>query len=291
MENKTNSRKPGRLKAKERKAMRRPALQTIYADDNWSGIISNMSKVYNVLSNGLSKFISDNRENIRVISNQLRLAKHEVCNSGLNHHCYFPGIWVSYNGWRYKDYYDLELVDGTIKKNMYPNSHAWFADNGERVGSAEVVRVRLVPDDELENKYAYRGESRIERNMDMFEGCHPDYLINDEGGVIAFLDRQPGKSVKSIKEPTIECILVRPVITEYGHNKRVGALRFTEELRGGRTIACVVKIGYIDEHNHRARRVPTYYVEDNRLELSHEDLEGVTGDMLAWVFFNPELKE
>lgn len=89
---------------------------------------------------------------------------------GFNHHPTETGIWFPYNNWRFKDYYDVELTDGTIVKNCYPNGDSWQPHEntlGYHIFDKDVVKVRLLPDSEL-HEWAFTGLHRIERNCLMF---------------------------------------------------------------------------------------------------------------------------
>lgn len=82
-----------------------------------------------------------------------------------NHEPDEQGIWFSYTGFRYKDYYDIELFDGTIVENCRPNGNGWYGD-GER--DSQVKRIRLKPDSELDPHWHFTGEERIKNNLEMF---------------------------------------------------------------------------------------------------------------------------
>jgi hypothetical protein len=82
-----------------------------------------------------------------------------------NHEPHEQGIWFDYTGFRFKDYYDIELFDGTIVKSCRPNGNGWYG-NGER--DVQVKRVRLKPDNELDPKWHFTGQERIQHNLEMF---------------------------------------------------------------------------------------------------------------------------
>jgi len=84
-----------------------------------------------------------------------------------NHEPDQQGIWFDYTGFRYKDHYDIELMDGTIVEMCRPNGDGWYGD-GER--DNQVRRVRLKPDSELNDEYHITGQDRIDRNLEMFGG-------------------------------------------------------------------------------------------------------------------------
>lgn len=86
------------------------------------------------------------------------------------------GVWVPYNTWRYKDYYDIRLVTGEVVENCRPNSDSWitdlWSDDNRTFHDDEVTHVRLKPDGEL-GKYCFRGEARIRRNLQFFGNAVP----------------------------------------------------------------------------------------------------------------------
>ena len=81
-----------------------------------------------------------------------------------NHEPHEQGIWFDYTGFRFKDYYDIELFDGQIIKNCRPNGNGWYG-NGER--DHHVKRVRLKPDEELEFDFL-TGQERIDHQLKLF---------------------------------------------------------------------------------------------------------------------------
>lgn len=121
---------------------------------------------------------------------------------GMNHDTYHKGIWVDYNGWRMKDLYALELIDGTIVDCAYPNGNGWSSfgksdqaiietflsklPNPDHRGLRDehVAKVKLLTDEEA----AYHdtlwgiGEYRDERNYRYFGYNFPE-VINDNGKI------------------------------------------------------------------------------------------------------------
>lgn len=85
-----------------------------------------------------------------------------------NHEPHQQGEWFDYTGFRYKDYYDVQLTDGRILEMCRPNADAWYADNGQVAYDKNVVKIRLKPDSELDPEYQHVGDDRIERNLEMF---------------------------------------------------------------------------------------------------------------------------
>lgn len=91
-----------------------------------------------------------------------------------NHEPHQQGEWFEYTGFRFKDYYDLELKDGTILKGCRPNATAWYqAFRNRRVGDEQVAKIRLVPDDELPYELCERGVDRVLRNLQTFGPAVP----------------------------------------------------------------------------------------------------------------------
>lgn len=87
---------------------------------------------------------------------------------------HFPediGKWVEYNGFRYKDVYDLELHDGTILYYYYPNAYSWnrrcFGKHPV-VEDSDVKRVRLSFETKHFPRFSRRGVDRIKHDYEMF---------------------------------------------------------------------------------------------------------------------------
>ena len=87
----------------------------------------------------------------------------------INHNSTQQGEWFDYTGFRFKDWYDIELKDGRILTMCRPNADAWYAYNGQRATDAQVKRVRLKPDSELDPERHYVGQDRIDLNNEMFD--------------------------------------------------------------------------------------------------------------------------
>lgn len=128
-----------------------------------------------------------------------------------NHRSTDYGVWVDYNGLRFKDVYSLELKDGAIVEMARPNGDGWYPETRSlltkeeyevyekenrtdqaprsqlpesecidktrwRIDDSQVARVRLVPDAEFGwDSYHYTGIQRIVRNRRYFgDILHPD---------------------------------------------------------------------------------------------------------------------
>lgn len=107
---------------------------------------------------------------------------------GMNHHPAHPGIWVPYTGWRLKDRYDIKLKTGEVWQYYYPNGGSfakWTSehDGPDRVEDDEVAEIRLVPDEECNEKYHFKGEERLRRNVKMFGDVLPKVDVAEDGTV------------------------------------------------------------------------------------------------------------
>ncbi len=113
---------------------------------------------------------------------------HIKMNHGVNDY----GKWVPYVGkWRFKDRYDILLKDGTIIKQTYPNGGSFHNMNPQinpdvklsRIEDEDVLMIRLVPDEEIVEKYHFTGDYRAERNKEYFGDAVPkseDYCVIDD---------------------------------------------------------------------------------------------------------------
>lgn len=130
-----------------------------------------------------------------------------------NHRSHDYGIWFDYTGHRFKDYYSLELTDGTIVPTAFPNGDGWYirssitiseeeyqklrnegantddiprapmpvsplidVKRGQRIDDKDVKRVMLLADDAISwDHFNFNGVDRIIRNRRMMSGwLHPD---------------------------------------------------------------------------------------------------------------------
>lgn len=107
----------------------------------------------------------------------------------LNHMPHQTGVWFSYTGFRFKDYYDVELHDGTILKKTYPNSTSFMCmdGSGKQCTDEDVAFLRLVTDSELEEGLEHTGDERIERNTEMFS----DLIERDNPSGAPFICAKP----------------------------------------------------------------------------------------------------
>lgn len=89
------------------------------------------------------------------------------CDMYRNHEPHEQGVWFDYTGFRYKDYYDIELHDGTIIQECRPNGNSWYG-NANGVNDSEVKRIRLKPDSELDSTWYLVGQERIDHQLSLF---------------------------------------------------------------------------------------------------------------------------
>lgn len=92
----------------------------------------------------------------------------------INHPPELYGSWVSFYGQKvFKDRYDILMRDGSIIKQVIPGDGYFTAINAYALGQQtaqrvyqfdDVLMVRLVPDDELVEKFVFRGVERLYRN-------------------------------------------------------------------------------------------------------------------------------
>lgn len=104
----------------------------------------------------------------------------------MNHHSTDYGVWVDYDGGRFKDYYALRLKNGSVVNLALPNADVWIADvlaggtdpkgvvwnihPGTTFKDDEVAQIQLVSDAYLSTfaSHAATGVERIKRNRQMF---------------------------------------------------------------------------------------------------------------------------
>lgn len=105
----------------------------------------------------------------------------------MNHHSTDYGVWVDYDGGRFKDYYALRLKNGNQVNLALPNAGSWIVDvlaggtdadgvvwnihPGTMIPDADVAQIQLVPDAYLSKfaSHAATGVERVKRNRDMFQ--------------------------------------------------------------------------------------------------------------------------
>lgn len=85
-----------------------------------------------------------------------------------NHEPEQQGEWFEYTGFRFKDWYDIELDGGRIVEMCRPNADAWYPENADPIHDNDVSKVRLKPDNELDDNWHYTGEDRISHNLRTF---------------------------------------------------------------------------------------------------------------------------
>lgn len=111
-----------------------------------------------------------------------------------NHHPAYPGVWVPYwphYQWRFKEWYDIKLHDGTVHCTMYPNATAWSGDSGKHFEDHEVAEIRLIPAKNHPIKWlrSPNQDYTIKHCADLFgEDVFPDVVPAGDG--IAFIPRR-----------------------------------------------------------------------------------------------------
>lgn len=95
------------------------------------------------------------------------------------------GVWAPYNGWRFKDRYDLVLWDDSRFSNAYPNGDSWYV-SGVAVGIPDTaVRfIRLKPTTELDEIWSGDDEAEFQtyreaRNVQQF-GKNKDSWVHKD---------------------------------------------------------------------------------------------------------------
>lgn len=124
-----------------------------------------------------------------------------------NHHPAYPGVWVRYNEWRFKEWYDIKLHDGTVHTKMYPNGIAWSGDDGKRFEDSEVAEIRLIPSNGHPIKWLRHPDQSytIEHCADLFgEETFPDVVPAGDG--VAFIPRRYRLFAEMVKDANGELV-------------------------------------------------------------------------------------
>lgn len=145
-----------------------------------------------------------------------------------NHRTTDFGVWVDYNGYRFKDAYSLRLLDGTVIPFARPNGSGWYLFTAPvvsreeydqliaagtpydqiprtpipetplydplkgRIDDKDVAQVALVPDEDLPfDSWGFKGTERVVRNRRMFAGC----LSKDEDLSVGFPKSAKAKQI------------------------------------------------------------------------------------------------
>lgn len=70
--------------------------------------------------------------------------------SSVNHAPYTFGQWIEYNGFRYKQPYNVRLKDGSEIGPCYPNGVSFYPENGmEPIDDDDVTHIQACTDEEL----------------------------------------------------------------------------------------------------------------------------------------------
>lgn len=91
-----------------------------------------------------------------------------------NHSPFVTGVWVPFNGQRFKDPYMIKLKTGETFE-AFPNGGAWACKNGVWYEDDAVAEVMLLPDG-LGPRRGFTGAYRIQRNVEMFGKRYPIYI-------------------------------------------------------------------------------------------------------------------
>lgn len=52
--------------------------------------------------------------------------------------------WRKYDGERDKEFHDIELKNGKVIRNVYPNGYAWHDDKGNRYTDEDVAYIKPI---------------------------------------------------------------------------------------------------------------------------------------------------
>lgn len=181
-----------------------------------------------LMSNTLSGVLSNAKEDD--IFEQARAANEgqQKVSKRFNHRTTDFGVWVDYNGYRFKDAYSLRLLDGTVIPFARPNGSGWYLFTAPavtreeydkliaagttyeqiprtvipetplydplkgRIDDKDVAQVALVPDEDLPfDSWDFKGIDRVVRNRRMFAGC----LSPDEDLSVGFPKSAKAKKI------------------------------------------------------------------------------------------------
>lgn len=111
-----------------------------------------------------------------------------------NHSPFVFGIWVDFNGRRFKDKYAIELHDGTVHNLAHPNGGGWHIDGTDTIiEDVEVKRIMLLPDG-LTGRFQLGGRFRLARNLEYCGTKYPSFI---NGKFIWADDLPEGKTISS----------------------------------------------------------------------------------------------
>jgi len=116
---------------------------------------------------------------------------------------YEVGLWIPYDGSRFKECYDVRTKDGKEYKKCYPNADSFHPEEGKAIDERTVAFIRLLPDEELDD-WECTGRERIERNFEDFPEQTRFYKVSDYAVTFEY-----GSIISS------KGILCKPDVTEY----------------------------------------------------------------------------
>lgn len=104
------------------------------------------------------------------------------------HHPAYPGLWLPYGSghWRFKEFYDIRLKDGTEHTHMYPNGESFGGKQGS-FKDEDIAEIRLIPNSEnpwrLKNGLLEQSYTAI-RALEMFRPeAFPEVIKHPDGRI------------------------------------------------------------------------------------------------------------
>lgn len=110
-----------------------------------------------------------------------------------NHSPFVFGIWVPFNGRRFKDKYAIELNDGTVHNLAHPNGGGWHIDGTQLIVEDEDVKSVMLLPDGLCGRFQMEGRMRLNRNL---EYCGTQYPVFVDGKFIWPDELPPHKHIR-----------------------------------------------------------------------------------------------
>jgi hypothetical protein len=128
-----------------------------------------------------------------------------VWKDSFNHHPAYPGIWVVYNGQRYKEYYDIRLKDGTVHRQCRPNGMSWGNDEVFNIMDRDIAEVCLLPATEHPHEDMTQ-QDIIDHCIYLYgEDDFPDVICAGDG--IAFIPKQVRWFDSMVKDANGELVM------------------------------------------------------------------------------------
>lgn len=111
-----------------------------------------------------------------------------------NHSPFVYGVWVEYNGWRFKNPYLIRTKDGKELMGV-PNGGAWATEYDSWVEDADVTHIQVLKDnDPRAPRRGFSGGWRLARDIDYFGSRYPIWC-GDEHGFVWPSELKPGQSI------------------------------------------------------------------------------------------------